>query len=67
MESRDQSRPSASSTTSVCPICSTTRLRAIYGLPTSEFADDPTMKLMGCLTDGEMPKWFCPECDQGRN
>jgi hypothetical protein len=48
---------------SECPECGTPRLRAIYGLPTIELANDPNVKLMGCLIDGEMPEWYCPECD----
>jgi len=50
-----------------CNVCGTKLLRAVYGLPTREVAHDASVKLMGCLIDGEMPKWFCPECDQGRN
>jgi len=47
-----------------CPDCGTPRLRAIYGLPTHELANDPTVKLMGCLIDGEMQEWICPKCAQ---
>lgn len=46
-----------------CPKCGTPRLRAIYDLPTSELAIDPTVKIMGCLLDGEMAEWFCLNCD----
>lgn len=46
------------------PNCGTPRLRAIYGLPTTDLANDPTVKLMGCLIDGDMPEWFCPKCDE---
>ena len=37
---------------------------AIYGLPTSELVNDPTVKLMGCLIDGAMNEWFCQKCDE---
>jgi len=46
-----------------CPNCGAPRLKAIYGLPTSELANDPTVKLMGCLIDGELLEWFCPNCE----
>ena len=50
-----------------CPECGTPSLRAIYGLPTSVLANDPTVKLMGCLIDGKRSEWFCPECDNSEN
>jgi len=52
---------------SECPKCGTPRLRAIYGLPTSEFTNDPTVKIMGCLFDGKSSEWFCPECDNSED
>lgn len=50
-----------------CPACGTLLLRAIYGLPPSELANDPTVKLMGCLIGGEISEWFCPKCDEPSN
>jgi len=51
-------------TPQVCPKCGTSRLRAVYGLPKSELANDPTVKLMGCMIDGEMKEWSCPMCER---
>ena len=47
-----------------CPICGTDQLRTVYGLPTAELVNDPTVKLMGCLIDCEIPEWYCPVCDE---
>ena len=46
-----------------CLECGTRMLRAVYGLPCSDLANDPTVKLMGCLIDGDVLEWFCPKCD----
>jgi len=50
-----------------CPECGTLLLRAVYGLPNRDLANDTTVKLMGCLIDGPMPEWYCAKCDQARN
>ena len=50
-----------------CPICGTNQLRTVYGLPTAELVNDPTVKLMGCLLDGYMPEWFCQKCEPHRD
>jgi hypothetical protein len=49
-----------------CPACGTPRLRAVYGLPTGELVNDQMVKLMGCLIDGDMHKWFCTKCDESK-
>jgi predicted RNA-binding Zn-ribbon protein involved in translation (DUF1610 family) len=46
-----------------CPECGTLLLRAVHGLPTRDLANDPTVKIMGCLVDEKMVEWFCPECN----
>ena len=50
-----------------CPICGTNQLRTVYGLPTSDLVIDPRVKLMGCLIDGDMHKWFCTECEESKD
>ena len=57
-------RPSDEETRPACPECGTVMVKAIYGLPTRDLANDPTVKLMGCLIDVEMHEWFCPKCDE---
>ncbi|MEO0061298.1 MAG: hypothetical protein RL343_916 [Actinomycetota bacterium] len=49
---------------SKCPTCDNHRLQAVYGLPIRDLANEPTVKLMGCLMECDMPEWFCPKCDE---
>ncbi len=40
-----------------CPVCGTDApLRIVYGLPSPELFDDPTIALGGCMVSGDDPK-----------
>jgi hypothetical protein len=49
----------------ICPVCGTPDARPIvYGLPTRDLADDPSIVLGGCMVTDDDPAFRCrnPSC-----
>ena len=51
-------------TLSDCPNCGSTDAKPIvYGYPSSEMLDDPTIALGGCCIFEDSPGFVCPTCE----
>lgn len=58
--------PDGASRPSACPACGSSDVKEIvFGLPTAELFDDPTVALGGCvIPPGPPPEWHCGNCSR---